>query len=323
MANSISWKILIFLLITLLTIINQVNSYVLCDDGDSACPDSYICCLKKTGDYNCCSNTRVCCYGGTECCIKEKSLNFLLEVAEIPVISVGAFSIKNTKKEFIDTSKVNNAAFDNLKKNKNVKKEKNENIEKKEKINFLINKNFNSAVNDNNAINISALLKSKNENKKNLDLKTIKSIFEFADGFFQAAKIYENFTNFSNCKLDFILISQNGKEIVELIKEIDLNKIELQKISELLKQFSDLFKYLSNTVITCQNVQKDFLDLENKIKKYLENEELQLKLIGSLIMNEHLIRQKVIEFTEQCRREDFSQCGKIGGELFALVFYVL
>lgn len=302
MVKRISMKVLLILSIFSLTTIYSVNSYVLCDDGDSACPDYYICCLKNTGGYSCCSNTRVCCYGGTSCCIKQKSFNFLLESEETdsPVISVGAFSLKNTKRDFIDFRK----------------QLKNSDINK---LNASINDKFDNS----DAIKISEIKKSKAENKQILDLKLIKNIYEFANSFFTAAKFYENFDNISNCKVDFEKIAENGQELISLISKFDFKKLEPQKISELLQDFSNLFHYASAAVLKCQNVKSDILDLEKRVKEYLANEDLKFKFMGSLIMNEPLIKQKVEEINEQCSNGDYVKCGTSSGELFSLVFYVL
>lgn len=290
MANKFSFiKSLLFLSIISLSTIHSVNSYVLCEDGDSACPDSYICCLKTTGGYSCCSNTRTCCHGGTSCCTKEKSINFLLEPIEgtdSPVISVGAFNLKNTRRDFIDISKeIKNA----------------------------------------DAIRISSIdNKTAGTNKnKILDLKVIKNIFEFLNSFIEAAKFYENFDNISNCKVDFEKIAENGQEIISLVRKFDIKNLQPQEISDLLQEFSNLFHYASNAVLKCQNIKNDFLDLEKLIKDYLANEDLKLKFIGSLVMNEHLIIQKISDINKQCTNGDFVQCGSSSGELFALVFYVL
>jgi hypothetical protein len=237
------------------------------------------------------------------CCTKEKSFNFLLELNEFPSISVGAFSLKNKRSEFIDVNKITNNR-------KNIKK-----------INSNIKEKFDSA-NANNAISISAIGNKEIENKQVLDLKTIKNIFEFANSFFEAAEIYKNFDNFSNCKIDFVKIAENGKDIISLIKEFDISRIDPQKITGLLHKFSHLFRFLSNAVLKCQNIKNDFLDLQKKVKDFLANEDLQLKLIGSLIMNEHLI-QTINDINEQCGKEDYIQCGKISGELFTLLFYIL
>jgi len=238
------------------------------------------------------------------CCTKEKSFNFLLELNESPKISVGAFSLKNKRSEFNDDNKKTNIM-------KNIKK-----------INSNYNEKFDYA-NANDAISISVIVNEEIENKPVFHLKTIKNIFEFGNSLFKAAEIYKNFDNFLNCKIEFVKFAENGKEFISLIKEFDISRIEPQKITGFLHKLSDLFRFLSNDVLICQNIKNDFLDLQKKVKDYKANENLQLKLIDSLIMNEHLISQKINDINEQCGKEDYLQCGKTSGELFTLVFYIL
>jgi len=236
--------------------------------------------------------------------MKENSLNFLLEptAADSPVISIGAFSIQNTKSQFIDL-------------NKEVKSSINTN-----KTNKIISENF---TNDADAIRITSIDKRAAEKKLILDLKTIKNLFEFLNNFLNSAKLYENFDSFSNCKVDFEKIVENGQEVISLVSKFDIKNLDPQKITEILQDFSNLFHFTSNAVLKCQNIKNDFYDLDKKIKEYFANEDLKVKLVGSLIMNEHLIRQKITVITEQCANGDYARCGDSTGELFALVFYVL
>jgi hypothetical protein len=58
------------------TFLSAIYSYVECEDGESACPDGYICC-QTTDCYKCCPDNRYCCKGGNYCCSSPDGLTFL------------------------------------------------------------------------------------------------------------------------------------------------------------------------------------------------------------------------------------------------------
>jgi len=119
MVKIVFLKFILFLL-TIFSIIHKIQFYVLCEDGDSACPDSFICCKKDTGGFSCCSNTRFCCYGGSRCCAEEKSIKFLLEKdSKNNTISTNAFFFNNPAIELLNKEmeylKLNNKYYYNEK----------------------------------------------------------------------------------------------------------------------------------------------------------------------------------------------------------------
>lgn len=85
-------KLIFYTLLSTIAI-SSVYTYVVCDLS-SACPDGYICCLKSTGDYSCCHNSRVCCDEGRSCCSKT----FLNEINLIEKSSPTLHPIKTNNK---------------------------------------------------------------------------------------------------------------------------------------------------------------------------------------------------------------------------------
>lgn len=55
------------MLLVLNTLLRHANSFVLCDDEETACPSNYICCKRDRG-YYCCYKTMYCCNNGRSCC---------------------------------------------------------------------------------------------------------------------------------------------------------------------------------------------------------------------------------------------------------------
>ena len=92
-----SWiinKKYICILLLFTSLIDKVkNSYVLCDDEDTACPSNYICCKRDKG-YICCYQTMTCCNKGESCC-KTGFLSELKNNQEKPKIGVSLLEIRN------------------------------------------------------------------------------------------------------------------------------------------------------------------------------------------------------------------------------------
>lgn len=93
-----SWNIsikYICILLILKTFITKVkNSYVLCDDDETACPSNYSCCKRSKG-YICCYKTMICCKNGESCCQNNEFFSELKKNEEKPKIAFSLIEMKN------------------------------------------------------------------------------------------------------------------------------------------------------------------------------------------------------------------------------------
>lgn len=96
------FMVLVTLLIILSTI-SYINTYVICEDGESACDKNYHCCKKeKRKGYICCHVSKICCKGGLYCCEKPPEFRFKEIKGENPKL---LFSILEPKMSFLSPNK--------------------------------------------------------------------------------------------------------------------------------------------------------------------------------------------------------------------------
>lgn len=97
----------LILLITFSSI-TYINSYVECDDGESACDNNYNCCKKeRSKGYICCHVNYKCCNKGQDCCEKK-------------LLSIAKLGLEKQKYSFslLEMNAKNSANIENSKDNK-------------------------------------------------------------------------------------------------------------------------------------------------------------------------------------------------------------
>ena len=224
------FKILLNILILYTITLTSVNSYIQCDDGQSACGSGFICCKRSNENYSCCINSRTCCNQGRKCCeTNSLFLNFFVE--------------NETKNSFNSTDS----------------------------------------------------FKIKEDSSTKILNKTKNKLAEFLEKFLTETKFSDYSKNISELKNNLKKISEYSIEAYHIIKSISENDFNIEKISNLLENFSCFINNTSKLIMNFGNVKIDISRLIEKIKYYFSSEDLKYKFIRALIKNKIAIDKKVEE----------------------------